>query len=143
MVNFALKSRALSFLPPFRPEMLSARFSYAADLLSRCYMLRGILFCSWRQNHSLYSTGRATLCAPRCRDKLLLVYRRIFVKIFRLRNRILSPQQFAQIQSDFVYPNPQTRWLCRMEVQVCVRLPPPGYPSASTINEWNELLEFK
>ena len=47
------------------------------------------------------------------------------MKIFRLRNRILSPQQFAQIQSDFVYPNPQTRWLCRMEVQVCVRLPPP------------------
>ena len=66
------------------------------------------------------------------------------MKIFPLRNRILSPQQFAQIQSDFVYPNPQTRWLCRMEVQVCVRLPPPpGYPSARTINEWNELLEFK
>ena len=53
----------------------------------------------------------ATLCAPRCRDKLLLVYRRIFVKIFRLRNRIFSLQQVAQIPPDFVYPNPQSRWL--------------------------------
>ena len=48
----------------------------------------------------------ATSCATRCSDKLLLVYRRIFVKIFRLRNRILSPQQVAQIQSDFCIPIP-------------------------------------
>ena len=58
----------------------------------------------------------ATSCATRCSDKLLLVYRRIFVKIFRLRNRILSPQQVAQIQPDFVYTDPQSRWLCRREV---------------------------
>jgi len=84
----------------------------------------------------------ATLCAPRCRDKLLLVYRRIFVKIFCLRNRILSPQQVAQISLILCIPIPSPDGFVEGRCK-CVFVYPHGYLSASTINEWNELLEFK
>lgn len=65
------------------------------------------------------------------------------MKIFRLRNRILSPQQVAQIQSDFCIPIPSPDGYVEGTCKCVFVYPPPGYPSASTINEWNELLEFK